>query len=341
MTKKPEGSPAATTDETAAPETAAPETAASSAQDKTTEPLRRTLHKAVASVNSQAKADGLIDELVQSTEQQQPIEEIISDGSVSNAAEAVAKVAAVDEETEGETPPQAILAESARAVATTVGQDQEAISATVQEVFNPEQQGVAAPDQAKQRSYLRRALIKRLGPLDALDAELFLWVNELPHTQLLNRFFYFLTLIYRGGAAWYGIMALIMAWRPKLGWQLAREAALPLGLAIWLVEYPIKAYFRRRRPFITIVQAIVIGRKPDSWSFPSGHAATAYAGAWLLSHVLPRWRFPLYLVATLTAFSRVYLGAHYPGDVVAGSTVGLLFAWLLRRVPWPWRSTNL
>ncbi len=305
---------------------------------ETTAPLRRTLQKVLATVDSQEKADAIIDALVQMAEQQQPVEEITNGGPTQNAAEAAAKVAAVDEETEGETPPQKILTESARAVVTTAGQDQAAISATIQAIFNPEEQAVAAPVQERQRSYLRRALIRRLGPLDALDADLFLRVNALPRNKWLNRIFYFLTRIYQGGAAWYGLMALMVLWRPQLGRQLVREAALPLGLAIALVEFPIKGYFRRRRPFITIVQTIVIGRKPDSWSFPSGHSATAFAGAWLLSRYLPRWRFPLYLVATLTAFSRIYLGAHYPGDVVAGSTLGVLFAWLLQRVPWPWRS---
>jgi undecaprenyl-diphosphatase len=328
---------AATPEQGDAPRDAA---ATPSVEAEATAPLRRTLQKVLATVDSQEKADAIIDALVQMTEQQQPVEEVANGGPTQNAAAAAAKVAAVDEETEGETPPQKILTESARAVVTTAGQDQAAISETIQAVFNPEQQVEAVPVQIqeRQRSYLRRALIRRLGPVDALDADLFLRVNALPRNRWLNRFFYFLTRIYQGGAAWYGLMALMVLWRPQVGRRLVRETALPLGLAIALVEFPIKGYFRRRRPFITIVQTIVIGRKPDSWSFPSGHSATAFAGAWLLSRYLPRWRFPLYLVATLTAFSRIYLGAHYPGDVVAGSTLGVLFAWLLRRVPWPWRS---
>jgi len=302
--------------------------------------LQQTLQKAVAAVDSQEKADAVIDELVQAPAQQQPIGTITDHEPTQSAAQAAAQVAAVDEATDGETPPEQILEESARAVATTEGQDQAEIGDAVQAVFNPEEQLNDEPEQAVRRLYLRRALLKRMAPLDAIDAKLFLWVNGLPRAKVLNRFFYFLTLIYRGGAAWYALLLLILTWRPRLGKHLLREIALPLGLAIWLVEYPIKAYFRRHRPFITIVQAIVIGRKPQSWSFPSGHAATAYAGAWLFSRYLPRWRGPLYLVATLTAFSRVYLGAHYPGDIVAGSTLGVLFAWLLRRVPWPWRSTR-
>ncbi|MEZ4869427.1 MAG: phosphatase PAP2 family protein [Caldilineaceae bacterium] len=309
------------------------------ADQAATAPLRRALHEAVDKVDSQEKADKVIEALVQTPEQQQPVAEVTAAATTQDACEAAAQVAAVEDEGEEETPPQDVLAASARAVATTEGEDRAAISDTVQEVFNPEQQGVTATEQAAQRSYLRRALLKRLGPLDALDADLFLWFNHLPHTKLLNRFFYFLTQIYRGGAAWYALMLALLLWRPQLGKRIVREAALPLGLAIWLVEYPIKTYFRRRRPFIKIVQAIVIGRKPGSWSFPSGHSATAYAGAWLLSRYLPRWRVPLYLVATLTAFSRIYLGAHYPGDVVSGSTLGVLFAWILQRLPWPWRAS--
>jgi membrane-associated phospholipid phosphatase len=115
--------------------------------------------------------------------------------------------------------------------------------------------------------------------------------------------------------------------------SLFRETALPMVISSSIVEYPIKSYFRRRRPFITIIQAIVIGKKPGSWSFPSGHSAAAFAGAWLLSRRYPRWSALNYMAAGLVAFSRMYLGDHYPGDVLSGSVAGLLLAhafhWIL------------
>jgi undecaprenyl-diphosphatase len=94
-------------------------------------------------------------------------------------------------------------------------------------------------------------------------------------------------------------------------------------------------YFKRRRPFITIIQAIVIGKKPGTWSFPSGHSAIAFGGAWLLNHKFPQF-WPLrYVLAALVAFSRMYLGDHYPGDVASGSLLGMVFAmffrWLFKR----------
>ncbi|MDY6776953.1 MAG: phosphatase PAP2 family protein [Candidatus Nanohaloarchaea archaeon] len=84
-----------------------------------------------------------------------------------------------------------------------------------------------------------------------------------------------------------------------------------------LVENVLNLLVRRPRP---PVDALV-----HTWtsSFPSGHAALAFALAPVLSQAAPSARIYLYLLAALIAISRVYLGAHYPSDVVAGAAVGL------------------
>jgi undecaprenyl-diphosphatase len=171
-----------------------------------------------------------------------------------------------------------------------------------------------------------------MKPLDALDAEIFLAINHLPHNRWLNGFFRFFTLIFTGGLSWYLFMALTLLFNPRKGTQVVRHAILPLSAASSLVEFPIKAIFHRNRPFISFIQAIVIGKKPGSWSFPSGHSASSFAGAWLLSRDFPRQTPVFFMLATLVGFSRIYLGDHYPGDVLSGALSGMAIAESVQQV---------
>jgi len=296
-------------------------------------PIRRALKEAVAKVDSPQKAEEVIkkletkaaDQTVTDVEQAQPPP--ATPASAAHQVEKAAQTAPKSKKTEK------VLDATAHVLATPDKRQREVVSEAVQEVLNPEQQGAAPTvENAQQREYLRNAALKRLRPLDALDANLFLLVNHLPHTRLLNALFYGLTFIYQGGTAWYVMMGIAALRKRRIARDVMREVALPLILSSALVELPIKTYFKRKRPFITIIQAIVIGRKPGTWSFPSGHSAAAFAGAWLLNHKFSRFWGLRYLVAGMVAFSRIYLGDHYPGDVASGSLLGMLFAIFFHRL---------
>jgi undecaprenyl-diphosphatase len=296
-------------------------------------PIRRALKDAVAKVDSPEKADEVIEKLEASTADQKIEEVKQGQPPPPTPASAARQVEKAAQAAHGKKKAEKVLKTTARVIATADKHQREVVSEAVQEVLNPEQQG-AAPASAneQEREYLRQAVLKRLKPLDALDANLFLFINHLPHTRLLNAFFYSLTVAFNGATFWYlTLLAAILRNRRRTG-ELIREVAIPLTLTTALVEFPIKAYFRRKRPFITIIQAIVIGKKPGTWSFPSGHSAAAFSGAWLLNHKFGRGWPIRYVLAGLVAFSRVYLGDHYPGDVTSGSLLGLLLSMFFRKV---------
>jgi undecaprenyl-diphosphatase len=299
-------------------------------------PVRRALKEALKTVDSQEKADEVIEKLESSSAEKTATEVKETQPPVQSTTQAAQKVEQAAKSAPESKKTEKVLKETAKVLATAEGREQEVVSEAVQEVLNPEQQG-ATPTvtDAREREYLQKAVLKRLKPLDALDAELFLAINHLPHTRFMNLFFYSLTTMFNIVAPWYGEMGLMTLRNRKRAWTIVRESFLPLLVTSTLTELIIKPYFKRRRPFISIIQAIVIGKKPGTWSFPSGHAAAAFAGAWLLNHQSPRLSLFRYLVASLVGFSRIYLGDHYPGDVASGSLFGLLssefFHRLLRR----------
>jgi undecaprenyl-diphosphatase len=89
-----------------------------------------------------------------------------------------------------------------------------------------------------------------------------------------------------------------------------------------LLALGLKAATGRQRPFETIPQADPLIGATVGQSMPSGHAATSFAGAVVLSYLLPRSAPYMFLLAVAIAFSRIYVGVHYPSDVVAGAGLG-------------------
>lgn len=74
-----------------------------------------------------------------------------------------------------------------------------------------------------------------------------------------------------------------------------------------------------------------LGKGAGFISFPSGHAVTAFALAFVLARAYPRYMLLFYGLAGLVALSRVYLAKHFPSDVVAGAAVGILAGWIVCR----------
>lgn len=97
-----------------------------------------------------------------------------------------------------------------------------------------------------------------------------------------------------------------------------------------LLGLPIKLLLPRPRPYVTVPTTIVFDREAGS-SFPSGHSMRSFSFAFVGSKLWPRFSVPLYVLAFLVSFARIYVGQHYPSDVIAGALLGLLVGYLTTR----------
>jgi diacylglycerol kinase (ATP) len=161
----------------------------------------------------------------------------------------------------------------------------------------------------------------------ALDVVLYLKINR-THVPGLSQVMLAASRLMDHGEGWV-LVALAAGYTvPAFGIANTIVVVGALWLAMLTVNYPFKALFRRRRPFITHLEARVLGRRPLDSSFPSGHTAAAFAGAALLAPHFPLATPAFYAYATLVGWSRVYLGVHYPSDVVIGAASGTVLAML-------------
>lgn len=134
-----------------------------------------------------------------------------------------------------------------------------------------------------------------------------------------------------GYASTYGLVVLLLLL--AAGWWLARNAGQLRAMAalIWAglgtlvavgVNQPIVAAVAEKRPYVSIPNALLLVGRSADYSFPSDHSVMAGAVAAGLCYVHRRLGILAWVAAALLAFSRVYVGAHYPHDVVAGLVLG-------------------
>ncbi len=142
----------------------------------------------------------------------------------------------------------------------------------------------------------------------------------------LNWLFETLSRIGTFGAVWIAVaFVLAVVWR-RWGVLVVTAASVAIADVIATVS---KSAIDVQRPSSRYATPHTLVPAPHDHSFPSGHAATSFAGATVLSAYAPRWWPAWVLLSTAIAFSRVYVGVHYPLDVVAGAVLGVATALLL------------
>lgn len=138
------------------------------------------------------------------------------------------------------------------------------------------------------------------------------------------------------GAVWILLSIGLLLWKK---WRKTGEMGIcAVALSVLVNNLFLKHFVARSRPFTVIEALVPLIKKPTDYSFPSGHTACAFAVGFLLFRRLPKpYGILCLILAALIGFSRIYLGVHYPSDVIAGMASGICISyaaeWIVEHLP--------
>ena len=162
-----------------------------------------------------------------------------------------------------------------------------------------------------------------LQSVQNLDGEILLQIQQHLSTDMLTPLMKFVTFLGNGGWFWI-LCAVVLLAIPKTR-KTGYAAVLSLIFGVIVTNLLLKNIVARPRPFAEIEALIPLIAKPTDFSFPSGHTTASFAVALVMLRMLPKKiGIPAVVLAALVAFSRLYLGVHYPTDVLAGFVVALV-----------------
>jgi len=163
-----------------------------------------------------------------------------------------------------------------------------------------------------------------------LDVALFILINQKGQNSFFDWFMPFMTDL-KNFVYVFPLLAIWILWKEK---RSGMVTLLFLGITLVITDqfssHFLKDWVGRVRPCHVLEQVRLVATDCNtSYSFPSSHAVNIFAAMYFLSHSLKRFAFPFYFIASLVAYSRVYIGIHYPLDNILGAGIGISIAWPL------------
>ena len=162
------------------------------------------------------------------------------------------------------------------------------------------------------------------------DGKILLFIQEFLRFKWLNPIMVFITSLADGGILWILLAVLLLCFRRYRKTGTAMAVALLIGYVI--TNLLLKNLVMRVRPYDAIVALEPLVRAAG-WSFPSAHATCSVAAGYVIYRGTPRYLgIPAIVLAVLICLSRLYVGVHYPTDVICGALIGLFAAMCALRI---------
>lgn len=160
-----------------------------------------------------------------------------------------------------------------------------------------------------------------------LDGNILLFIQENIRQEWMNGFWKAVTFLGDAGWFWIVLSVILLCFKKTRSVGIAALLALLIGALITNVT--LKNLIARIRPYEVVEGLSILVSKPHDYSFPSGHTCASFAAATVYYKMFSKkWGIPALILAALIAFSRLYVGVHYPTDVLAGLLIGVLAGWV-------------
>ncbi|MBD5544658.1 MAG: phosphatase PAP2 family protein [Lachnospiraceae bacterium] len=161
--------------------------------------------------------------------------------------------------------------------------------------------------------------------LEGFEIEILLWIQENIRISFLNPVVQFITSLGDKGLFWIVVCLFLLIYKKTR--RIGIVAATALVLNALVVNVILKTQIMRIRPFVLEENLTLITSLPKDSSFPSGHASASFATAVVMFKGLPKYvGIPALILAFLIGLSRLYVGVHFPTDVLAGMFIGTVAA---------------
>ena len=174
-----------------------------------------------------------------------------------------------------------------------------------------------------------------LNAIFQFDSAILLWIQNSLRCDFLTPIMKALTVMGDHGIFWIALTLLLLMLCKTRPTGVVCAASMVFGLII--TNLILKNWVARIRPYELIEGLECIVSKAHDFSFPSGHATNSFACAWVLfRRADKKWGVPALVLAILISLSRLYVGIHYPTDVLAGAAIGIgsacLAMWLVPKL---------